>query len=806
VEAPRLRRPRQSITIARLSEEDAGRARAFAGVALVSLCVLMLQLTLTRLFSATMHYHFAFLAISLALFGSAASGVFVYLGQERLAHLPTGRALSAAAALFAATTAVALLVVLANPLSPVDPARTTLARLVRIYAATSLPFFFAGGVVTLAITRYASAVSRLYLFDLAGAAAGCLLLIPVLDALGAVDAVLAVAALAAAAAVLFERGSGGGTGYRGALAVLATGVVLLLAWNLATGRLDVRKAKGLEEEGNVIFSKWNSFSRVTVWGSLQNDSALIMIDADAATEVMRQGADVRRHAYLAGRIEALGWHLRPGARALILGPGGGNDVITARVFGAREVTAVEVNAIIARDLMSAEPLRSWTGALFEQPGVHLVVDEARSFIRGSPERYDLIQGTMVDTWAATAAGAFALTENHLYTVEAFRDYLAHLAPDGVLSLTRWYLEPPDQLLRLVSLSRAALGELGLDPAGDRIVIARGPTEAGTERAPATFLLKRNPFTRAEVERVEEVAARYGFALLYTPRSRPRTAFTRLIEAPDPRPVWAEMSRDLTPTRDNSPFFFHTARLRDLSGVLAAEGEWRKTNLGTFVLAGLLVLTTLATLAFVVGPLLLARGGVLRRSPTPVLGWLAYFACLGAGFIIVEVALVQKCILFLGHPTYALAVVLFSLLLFSGLGSSLSGRFAPADLRGRLLLVLGVVAALVVAASLALSPLFGALVHLARPWRIAVTVSALAPLGLAMGMPLPSAVRLLAREAPHIIPWAWGLNGAASVMGSVAALAIALAAGFNQALLVAAGLYVLALAIVLRLRPAREVDL
>jgi predicted membrane-bound spermidine synthase len=778
---------------------DRGRGRAFAGVALVSLCVLMLQLTLTRLFSATMYYHFAFLAISLALFGSAASGVFVYLGQDRLAPVRTGRVLSVAAALFAATTVAALAVVLANPLSPVDPAATTLWRLVRIYAATALPFFFAGGAITLAIARYAAAVDRLYLFDLAGAAAGCLLLIPVLDVLGAVDTVLAVAVLAAAAAVLFEKGSGGGRAYRWGLAVLASGLVVLLAYNVETGRLDVRKAKGLEEAGNVIFSKWNSFSRVTVWGSLQNDSALIMIDADAATEVMRQGPDVRRHAYLAGRVEALGWHLRPAARALILGPGGGNDVITALVFGAREVTAVEVNPIIARDLMSSEPLRSWSGALFEQPGVRLVVDEARSFIRGSSARYDLIQGTMVDTWAATAAGAFALTENHLYTVEAFRDYLAHLSPDGVLSLTRWYLEPPDQLLRLVSLARASLAELALGPAAERIAIVRGPTEEGTERAPATFLLKRSPFTRAEVDRLEAVAARNGFTLLYTPRSRPPTDFTRLIEAPDPARVWADMPRDLTPTRDNSPFFFHTARLRDLPSVLRAEGEWRKTNLGTFVLAGLLVLTTLATLAFVVGPLLLARSGVLRRSRTPVLGWLFYFACLGAGFIIVEMALVQKCILFLGHPTYALAVVLFSLLLSSGVGSYLSGHFSPAVLRARLLVVLGLVAGLVLAASLALSPLFGALVHLGRPWRIAVTVSALAPLGLAMGMPLPSAVRLLAREAPQIIPWAWGLNGAASVMGSVAALAIALAAGFNQALLAAALLYLVALLLVWRMR-------
>jgi hypothetical protein len=581
--------------------------------------------------------------------------------------------------------------------------------------------------------------------------------------------------------------------YRSLLATVAAGLAVLLLYNSQTRRFDVRKAKGLDEAGNVIFSKWNSLSRVTVWGSLANDTALIMIDADAATEVSRQGTDLARHAYLAGRVEALAWHLRPGARALILGPGGGNDVIAALLFGAREVTAVEVNPIIARDLMSSEPLRTYTGRLFEQPGVRLVVDEARSFIRGSPQRYELILGTMVDTWAATAAGAFALTENHLYTVEAFKDYLDHLTPDGVLSLTRWYLEPPDQLLRLVSVGRAAVEELGLGSAAERIVLVRGAFEQGSERAYSTFLLKRSPFTPDELRRVDEVAARYAFQVLYAGGRPSSPPFQRLVEAPDPARLWAEMPRDLSPTRDNSPFFFNTARLRDLSAVLGAEGEWRKNNLGTFVLAGLLALTALATAAFIVGPLALARAGVLRGTRAP-LGWLAYFGCLGAGFIVVEVALVQKCILFLGHPTHALAVVLFALLLWSALGSALSGRLDTA----RLAAVLAAVAALVATAALALSPLFDALVHLERPWRIAVVAAALAPLGLAMGMPLPMAVRLLARRQPAIIPWAWGVNGAFSVMGSAAALVIALFAGFDQALLVAAAVYAAALVAV---RPA-----
>src|SRR5258706_9340843 len=256
------------------------RTSVFAGVALVSLCVLMLQLALTRLFSATMYYHFAFLAISLALFGSGAGGVLVYVLEGPLRRGRTGAWLCAGALLTAAATVLTLLVVLANPLSPIDPDALTLRRLLRIYAAAGLPFFFAGCAVSLAVSRYAARISRLYLFDLCGAALGCLLLIPAVNTLGAVDCVLLVATLAALAAVLFAF-----TEARAPLRVLALasalGFAALLAWNSGARVLDVRRAKGLVEQGNVIFSKWNSFSRVTVWGSLENAAVHIMIDADA---------------------------------------------------------------------------------------------------------------------------------------------------------------------------------------------------------------------------------------------------------------------------------------------------------------------------------------------------------------------------------------------------------------------------------------------------------------------------------------------------------------------------------------------
>jgi hypothetical protein len=260
-------------------------------------------------------------------------------------------------------------------------------------------------------------------------------------------------------------------------------------------------------------------------------------------------------------------------------------------------------------------------------------------------------------------------------------------------------------------------------------------------------------------------------------------------------VWRALESDVAPTRDDNPFFFHTVRVRHLIDVLASAGEWRKTNLGTFVLLSLCGLSVLLSIGFILVPLLLVRGRLRGLGTRATLAWLFYFACLGAGFIMIEVTLVQKTILFLGHPVYALTVVLFSLLIASGIGSRWSGRF-PAEQLPRLLpQLLGVVAALVVAYVLALSPILERLAQLEQPSRIAVAVALLAPLGLAMGMPMPTAIRILARAAPEIIPWGWGVNGAASVMGSVAALTIALLTSFSHALLVGAALYVAALALV-----------
>jgi hypothetical protein len=748
-----------------------------------------------------MYYHFAFMAISLALFGSGASGVFIYIIQRGLKPERTGQWLSAAAMLFALSNLYSLYVILANPLT-FETGPENYYRLAKIYGASSLPFFFAGCAVTLAITRLAKDISNLYLFDLAGAALGCLLLIPVLNTIGAINIVLLVSALGAIAGVLFGIATQGNRAAAVCSLVLAIGLAGLVLYNSSTHRIDIRKSKGFEEN-KLLFSKWNSFSRITVAGSL--DTAVeIRIDADAATGISKDASNSALHQDALGALSALAHNLNRNANVLIIGPGGGNDVMAARVFGQKQITAVEINPIIAYDVMSSEPFKSYSGSIYQQPDVRLVVDEGRSFIRNSKDRYDIIQATMVDTWAATAAGAFSLSENNLYTVEAFKDYVTHLTDDGALTMTRWYFEPPDQLLRLITLTRAMMTELGISNPERHIMLVRD-ARSGYDRTPATYIFKKSEFTDQEVRTIEDIAAANGFQLLFTPLTHPANVFTQMIMAPDPATLWASLETNVEPTRDNNPFFFNSVRFANLWQVIeGTTGEWQKTNLGTSILFALLGITSALVLLFIIGPLILVRGRAFTtRAGTKVTN-LLYFACLGAGFIIVEVAMIQKFILFLGHPVYSLAVVLFSVLAFSALGSYLTGRISEERLTPVLMKLLVTLVVLVGVYIIALPPIFYGLVGLPREIRIVLAVVLMAPLAMVMGMPMPIGIRRLARSAPEIIPWAWGVNGATSVMGSVAALVIAILTGFNQALLVGAGLYMLAIVFITRRQPAYQI--
>ncbi len=765
--------------------------RHLAGVALTSSTLLMTELALTRIFSVTMYYHFAFLAISIALFGVSASGVFAYTARRRLARVPDEPLLAAATLAYVLSTIVALFWLVRLRVG-LNYSPENLRLMLWIYALAALPFFTGGLVVTLAISRFASRVNAVYAADLIGASGGCLILIPLLNRLGAPGVVLAAAALAGAAAVCFAAPSS-----RMRAAGVAAFLVAIPVAGQMTGAagFDVVDTKGHQGD-RILFSQWNSFSRVAVYEREHGDWSLspaytgprpstrfMDIDSAASTPILGLDPSLSNAQYLRNELTALAYQIKSAdasalARVLVIGPGGGRDLASALIFDARRVDGVEINPIIADQVMRGS-FRDFSGGIYTNPRVRIAVDDGRSFVRRSQDTYDVIQASLVDTWAATAAGAYTLTENTLYTVEAFDDYLDHLTPDGVLTITRWVFDG----LRLVSLAQAACEKRGWS-AADRLVIVR------SDRV-ATFLLKRSPFTRAEVERLRDIAARLRFEVLYAPGTQEDEPndYARLIrtKAGDRSAFYDAYSADVRPTTDDRPFFFHTTKLKNQVSV--AFGRSMLFGNGLSALMTLLAISTVLVALFVIVPLLIADRHV--RHPRGWGAWLVYFGALGAGFMLIEVSALQRFVLLLGHPVYSLTVTLFALLLGTGLGAAGSRRFEAAELRR-----LGLASALLVAAiALAFTPITAPIIDwaipLARSVRIAVAVGLLVPMGVALGVPMPTGLRILARRAPDMVAWAWGMNGALSVLGATLAIFVAMNWGFRATLACASVVYLAA---------------
>ena len=769
------------------------------GIAAVSAALLMTELALTRIFSVTMYYHFAFLAISIALFGLSASGVLVFVLRGRLTAFET-RPLLTVATLFHGVATLAALAGLVRIRVGLNYSPENLLLMLTIYALAALPFLTGGAVIALAFARLAERINLLYAADLLGAAAGCLVLIPLLNWFGAPGVVFTAAVLSMFAALCFTPPTLRLWSVVAAAIVLGIPAVAQLA---GAAPFEVSHTKGHETD-TVLFSKWNSFSRVGVYDRAHGDwslsprfdgqrgeSLFMDIDSAASTPILKSSGNVADASYLRYELTALAYHLVEGKDAfstLVIGPGGGRDLLSALVFGAARVDGVEINPIIVRDVMLGR-FRDYSGNVYGDPRVQVHIDDGRSFVRRSRSQYDVIQASLVDTWAATAAGAYTLTENSLYTAEAFGEYLDHLTDGGVLTITRWVFDG----LRLVSLAQEACAARGLD-------VARHLAIVHNDRV-ATFILKKTPFTRDDVNRLQTAVDRLGFNTLYMPGNAPgyqspafedpvemvrtRTSiadYRRFILAPDPEQFIADYPLDIRPTTDDRPFFFNTTRLGDQFST--AFGRSMLFGNGLSALLTLFGISATLVLLFVIGPLLLVSG----RPGAGWAPWLVYFGALGAGFMLLEVSLLQRFVLLLGHPVYSLTVTLFSLLLGTGVGSLISRRVPQAGVKAATTKAL----AAAVAAGLLTPLVLPSLIDLAIAWplplRIVAAVVVLFPIGVLLGMPLPGGVRLLAASRPEIVPWGWGMNGAFSVIGATLAIFVAMNWGFSMTMLASAAVY------------------
>ncbi len=757
------------------------------GIGLTTLATLLLELALTRIFSVVFYYHFAFLAISIALFGLGAGGVFSYVvaGWKR----PFFAKLGAIAAVNAALALVALVMVLGLR------GEIGYGTLALVYFTSALPFFAAGTTISLAIAETIERVDRVYFADLTGAAAGCLLLIPLLDTLGGPNTVIAAALLYAISAVtwfgLAESRKG-----RAWAAALAGALLLLVGVNAFVPLIDVKYAKGKELAGE-RFVRWNSFSRIALSREKESRMPNIVIDADAATgipsfDLARLSEKERNDLLYQG--PGLVYVLRPGAKALVIGAGGGWDLARALASGCRDVTGVEINPIIATTIMR-QRFPDLSRRLYFRPEVRIRVEDGRSFVRRTDEKYGVIQMTLVDTWASTAAGAFALSENNLYTSDAFYEYFNHLDDNGILVFTRWGLEPPRESLRLVSLARAALGRLGQTDLARHVIVVRegGAAELASWGATDTVLIGRSAFQDSDLARLRAAAPHGHFRFLYLPDETIPNAFTSLIRSPNRSSFERHYRYDVSAVDDNRPFFFYTVQPRDVWNFLKHASRLSadyQVNRAVPLLFGLLIVSALAT------GIMLGLPRVLLGSRLPsdrgTLRFLWYFIFIGAGYILIQVALVQKFVLFLGHPTYALTVIIFSMLISSGLGSYFSRRIAAGS-DARLGRVLALVALLVALLAVSVSPILGAGVGLPLPVKFAISVLLIAPPGFLMGVPFPTGLRRLEEMHKPSVRWAWSLNAAASVLGSVAAIVLAIYLGLRETLLMGGAMYLCALA-------------
>lgn len=768
------------------------------GQFLSAAAALACEIILTRLFSLSQWYHFAFLAISVALLGYGASGTFLAVTRRRLplSFLAAGQAVGTLAGYLVAN------------FIPFDSFRIAwepvqVLYMALYYLSLTVPFFFAGLISASLLERADLPAGRVYAANLMGSGAGCLLSMALPPRLAGVGSLLACAVLAGMGALAFTMGER--HLWRAGTALALTALLGILAFRPPAGwEIHLSPYKSLMQVlrhpgARTLFQRWNAFSRVDVVEaegirSVPGMSLAYMrappaqlglfVDGDNLSPILASGEAVDL-AFLDYVPEAVLFRLRPRADIAIVEPLAGLAVWGARHAGAGRITALMSNPLVRQAVGESVPAGVDP---YRLPNVTLIFGGARSFLQHPDRAYDIVQFPLTEGYHPIRSGAFSLAENYLLTVEAMRAGLRALKPDGILAITRWLQLPPTETVRAGALVVEALAAEGVAEPARHIIALRSWSTC-------LILAGRRPFTPAEIALVREFAQERQFDMVfYAGMSEEESnrfnqlsepvyfrAWQAMLTTPDRRQFYHRSAFDLTPTTDNRPFFFHFFTWKQAPEVWQTLGmTWQPFGgSGYFVLIALLALTLLAGVLLVLLPLGL-RGGPQASRPLRA-GTLLAFGLLGLGFMMVELPLLQQCILLLDQPTYAFATVLFALLVFSGLGSMVSARVPPA-------LALGgtVPAALVLAVGL--SPLVHAALGAPLWARIVLIVFALAPAGWVMGMPLARLVSRLRERSSALIPWGWAVNGVASVTSSVLATMMALSWGFQAVLLVGAGVY------------------
>ena len=780
----------------------------YIGIFLVSLSTLLIEISLTRIFSVTIWYHFAFMVISIALLGFGASGSFLTVFRQ-IVNKDTNKVTALLAFLFAMTCIISLIIISRITLDPFQMAEhpVHIAKLFAYYLILIVPFFMSGLCISFLLSKMPHRVGTFYFFSLLGSGMGCLSVIFVIPLFSNAGAIIFAALVLLVAALFFNsnRSMKVSVSLLPVIAILI--IVLINARSLFEFKVADSKALSDFQSAGLkpALTKWNAFSRIDVFKPSNAIYApglsskypltsippqmMMFIDADAITPITEIKKDASSLDFVNYLPSSMAYHLRPRSRACVVGAGGGYDVLTALSAGAAElVTAVEINADIGS--IVKDEFKEFAGNIYSLQAVDLQIEEGRSFVRNSSETFDVIQISLVDTCAAASSGAYSLAENYLYTTEAFTDYMNHLAPNGIFTVTRWLLTPPKECLRLASLALASLEKIGAPNPQNNIVFV------GSGRV-AVLLLKRSEFSQAEVKEIQRLCEKYGFNLLYAPRIAGDNIFHKFIHLKNRNVFYSIYPLNVEPPTDDKPFYFHyytwdKIRFSKSQDLLAIY----RHDISYLILIVVLVMALFLSAVFIVAPLAMVKKAGISKCPL-CYRFMLYFACLGMGFMFIEVTLIQKFILFLGHPVYSLSVVLSSLLVFAGLGSLYTVRFSHGAVTRKLSVILGSLVTLVLIYSYVLTKLSYLFLGWDLTARFAVSALLLAPLGFLMGMPFPIGIRLADGTDTKLVPWSWAVNGCLSVVSSVLSVIIALSFGFSVVLRCAAVVYLLAMLVMQR---------
>lgn len=798
-------------------------------IAFVSAMALAYEILLMRLFSIIQWHHYAYMVISLALLGYGISGAVIALTQQRLLkHFSLVYLLNLY--LFGFSSVVCFLLVQAIPFNPEEMLwdSSQIMWLSLAYLILSLPFFFAANAVALAMTRFRRSIARIYAFDLFGAGLGSLAIILLLFMVLPFSAIYILGSFALLITILASWEIKSGTitfrlwlQSKSTMIILAMVVMTIAIWTVSKPPLHLSPYKGLSQalriSGTQIISEHASpLGMLTVIESstipFRHAPGLslnatqepplqlgIFTDGDGMSVITRYPDSIEQLGYLNQITSSLPYQISQIQRVLIMGGGTGSDVLQALSNKAVNIEVVELNPQLVK--LVREDYADYSGNIYNRSDVTIHTADARGFITGSHKNYDLIQIAMLDTYGPSGSGLYTLHENYLYTVDAIKLYFQHLSESGYLSLTRWISLPPRDTLKLLVTVVDALRDIGIgNPAQHLLLIRSWQT--------STLLVKNRPINKVEIAALKQFSDRNAFDVVYYPGIQPQDTnrYNKLRQDDFYEGAQALLGAgrenyisqykfNLQPATDDSPYYFNFFKWSTLPELykLRGKGGLPLLEAGYLVLVAVLLQALIASLVLILLPnwFLLRRksssGSLISISRIAI-----YFSSLGLGFLFIEIALIQKFILFLHHPLYAVSIVLSSFLIFSGLGSGWSKRFLNRKTAKQIASnAIAAISLIGIIYLLLLNSLFVSLMALPMWAKILITIGLISPLAFCMGMPFPTALTQLGMHAPERIPWAWGINGCASVVSAVLATLIAIHAGFSMVLSLALLFYLLA---------------